>query len=139
MPRKIDALIVEDSEEIIEILKIRVAPFGIDLTAANSAEEAFGKLEQEQFQMALIDINLPSMDGIQLLEKIRAKDQRILPVILTSDKTTMRVLEAQIYGAFDYIYKPSIAKGELDRVLTRACDHIERWQEIRRTSQKKAV
>lgn len=98
-------LIVDDNKEIVELLQAFLAKDGFETIAAYNGMEAWEVLLQEQIHLAVLDIMMPGMDGMQLLQKIRA--QYRFPVIFISarsqDEDKIKGLQQ---GADDFIAKP---------------------------------
>ncbi len=110
----LDVLIVDDSAAIRKILQ-RVlmqteVAFG-EIQEAADGLEAIEKLKQRQFGLVLSDINMPNMDGIQLLGQMRANAQwsSIPVVMITTEGSQAKVLEAVDLGARGYVRKPFTA------------------------------
>lgn len=110
----LDVLIVDDSAAIRKILQ-RVLmqtdmTFG-EIQEAADGLEAIEKLKQRQFGLVLSDINMPNMDGIQLLGQMRANAQwsNIPVVMITTEGSQAKVLEAVDLGARGYVRKPFTA------------------------------
>ena len=104
-------LIVDDSTAIRKILLRVLHQTEIalgDVLEASDGKEALSVLEGRQISLVLSDINMPNMDGIQLLRALRASEQwRDLPVVLiTTEGSQARVQEAVELGATAYIRKP---------------------------------
>lgn len=110
----LDVLIVDDSAAIRKILQ-RVLmqtdmTFG-EIQEAADGLEAIEKLKQRHFGLVLSDINMPNMDGIQLLGQMRANAQwsNIPVVMITTEGSQAKVLEAVDLGARGYVRKPFTA------------------------------
>ncbi len=110
----LDVLIVDDSAAIRKILQ-RVlmqtdVAFG-EIQEAADGLEAIEKLKQRPFGLVLSDINMPNMDGIQLLGQMRANAQwsNIPVVMITTEGSQAKVLEAVDLGARGYVRKPFTA------------------------------
>src|SRR5437868_1928367 len=104
-------MIVDDSAAIRKILR-RVlekaeVPLG-EIYEASDGLEALKVLESKQVQLILCDINMPNMDGIQLLEKVKADEHmRAVPfVMVTTEGSQARVMQAIELGAAGYVKKP---------------------------------
>ncbi len=110
----LDVLIVDDSAAIRKILQrvLRQAdvPLGNVYEASNGVE-ALASLEQHNVHLVLSDINMPEMDGLELLRRLRSSDEwKSLPVIMiTTEGGKTRVLEAAKLGATGYVRKPFTA------------------------------
>lgn len=121
-------LVVDDIAQNRELLKRQLERHGHQVTLAASGREAFALLETEEIDVALVDILMPDLNGIDLLSHLKArKDWRQIPVIMVSGlkdiEAVTRCIEA---GAEDYLEKP------VDQVLlksrVRACLERRRWQ-----------
>jgi len=99
-------LIADDEKEIVRLLKIYLETDDITVLEANDGIQALEIVENDQVDLALVDIMMPKMDGYQLIKKIRQKNEYI-PIIVISAKVTLsdRVLGIDL-GADDYITKP---------------------------------
>ena len=113
-------LVVDDSPEILDVTRTVLNSDGYDVVAVPSGEEALERLGDESFDLVLLDINMPGMDGWETLRLIRADDELYdLPVVLFSVKGEVqdKVMGLQ-EGAVEYITKPFIVDDLLDRVRT---------------------
>ena len=107
-------LVVDDQLQNIELLEAYLVPQGYKIVKAASGEEALEKLVHKQIDLILLDIMMPKMSGLEVLEKLRADERtRLIPVVMvtalkeTEDK--VKTLEA---GCDDFISKP-VDKVEL--------------------------
>jgi DNA-binding NtrC family response regulator len=100
-------LVVDDEPNIRRTVRWVLEPEGYQLTDAGSAEEALKLLEAEPFDLAIFDVKLPGMSGLDLLDKAREL-WRDLPVIVMSGHATDApdVVDAMRRGAFNYFTKP---------------------------------
>ena len=111
----LDVMIVDDSAAIRKILQ-RVliqaeVPLGKVLEAADGVE-ALEKLKTEKVGLILSDINMPNMDGIELLSRLKADDAfKAVPIVMvTTEGSQARVLQALELGAVGYVKKPFTAE-----------------------------
>ena len=110
----LDVLVVDDSAAIRKILQRVLAqtelPLGTILEAADGIE-AIERLKNHKIGLVLADINMPNMDGIELLTKMRENQQwKLIPVVMiTTEGSQQRVLEAVDLGAAGYVRKPFTA------------------------------
>lgn len=101
-------LVVDDEEHIRELLQYNLTSAGYEVVEAENGEEALGKLEKASFDLVLLDIMMPGVDGLEVLKQIRKDNsQWQLPVILITAKGTEidKVLGLEL-GADDYLVKP---------------------------------
>lgn len=114
-------LIVDDVHENREILRRRFERQGFSTTEAAGGIEALDLIERETFDLVLLDMMMPDVDGLQVLARIRAKySQGVLPVIMVTAKSQSEdIVEALNCGANDYITKPVDFSVALARVITQ--------------------
>ncbi len=103
---KTNILLVEDEEHLHETLKLNLEMEGFSVSSAYTGTEALKKLEQEFFHLMILDLMLPELDGISVIETMRITHGDI-PVLILSAKNTGadRVLGLK-RGADDYLTKP---------------------------------
>jgi len=101
-------LIVEDSPEMADLLAISLQDGSIDTTVAGDGAEALGLIKDGGFDLVLLDLGLPDIDGMEVLERIRKEhDATALPVIIITGREKMSdKVRAFDLGAADYINKP---------------------------------
>jgi two-component system NtrC family response regulator len=99
-------LIVDDEKNYPLILGAVLEEEGFETLAANSAEEALEKLKHCDVDLVLTDMKMPGMDGIDLLEQIKAKDADLPVILMTGFGTVEKAVEAMQKGAYHYLLKP---------------------------------
>lgn len=99
-------LIADDEKEIIKLLKIYLETENITVLEANDGQQALEILENNEIDLAIVDIMMPKIDGYQVIKEIR-KHEKYIPIMVISAKVTLsdRVLGIDL-GADDYITKP---------------------------------
>jgi len=103
MPKRL--LVVEDEPSIVKGLKYSLEQDGYQVDSAFDGREAITKLESANYDLVILDVMLPEVDGFEVLRRIREKDQ--LPVImLTAKGEDMDKILGFEYGADDYLTKP---------------------------------
>ncbi len=99
-------LIVDDEKNYPPILKAIMEEEGYEALTAYSGEEALGVLMNSDIDLVLTDMKMPSMDGIELLERIKEKDSELPVLMMTAHGTVEKAVEAMQKGAYNYILKP---------------------------------
>lgn len=99
-------LVVDDEETIREILRFEFQKLGYDCRVAGSGEEALRIVEREPIQLAVLDIRLPDLDGLELFRRLRERDPDLAVVMMTGYGTMEDVTEALRLGASDFLSKP---------------------------------
>ena len=100
-------LLVDDEEEFLEIFAMRLGLRGIDVVTATSGEVALEKAEETTFDVAVVDLSMPGIDGVETLERLREIDPQLPVILLTGHVTTERGRDAVELGAFDFVSKPA--------------------------------
>jgi DNA-binding response OmpR family regulator len=123
MPKKI--LVVDDDVNIQEMLNNGLSRFGYHVQVSSSAIDALSLIERSKFDLFIIDVMMPDIDGISLCKTIRNMDQaQDIPIIILtalSDAETMN--DAMLFGAVDYIVKPfdmRALKEKIESALTKS-------------------
>ena len=98
-------LIADDEEGIRESLSLILGE-EYDLTFANDGEETLTKLGAEPFELTLLDIKMPKMDGLEVLKRLKAQGSNALVLVLTAYQSVELAKEALKLGALDYLPKP---------------------------------
>ncbi|MDU5081789.1 sigma-54-dependent transcriptional regulator [Tissierella carlieri] len=114
-------LIVDDEEKFIEVLKDRLTRKGLHVEAVTSGIEAIKLVEELEFDVALFDVMMDKIDGLELLEKAKKIQPDMEVIMLTGYGTIESAIEAMRSGAYDYLSKP-VNPIELELVLKRAAE-----------------
>lgn len=125
-PKKLSILLVEDEENIQDALKLNFELEGYEVTSANDGEAALKAVHNEYFDLIILDVMLPEIDGITVCENIRLTNTDI-PILMLSAKnqSTDRILGLK-KGADDYVTKPF----SLEELLIRVRILINKSQKI---------
>ena len=113
-------LIVDDNYENLQVLGMHLQEAGYDIEFSTSGKTALEWLENEEFDIALLDINMPGMSGFELCSKIRENNKlKRLPIIfLSADDQRENILKGLSIGGQDYISKPFDSRELIARVNT---------------------
>ncbi|MCB0265367.1 MAG: sigma-54-dependent Fis family transcriptional regulator [Calditrichaeota bacterium] len=112
-------LIVDDEPSVCNSLGEWFLEDGFNVETAQSGEIALQKMHGNTFDIILLDIKMPGMDGITLQKKIREIDPNIIVIIMTAFASVETAVEALKLGAFDYITKP-FDPDDLSRLVRNA-------------------
>lgn len=123
MARK-SILVVDDEKSQREILELILSEEGYDVTTAASGEAALKFAKERRFDLALTDLKMTGMDGIELLQHLLAYDSSIIVILLTAHGSIESAKEALRRGAFDYLEKP-YDKAALLETINRALDRLD--------------
>ena len=119
MDEKMSIMVVDDEEIVRESLFHWFKKYGHVVETAASGFEALDKLETHPFQLLFVDIKMPGMDGIELLEKVKAEYPDTMVIIITAYGSIESAVKAMRIGASDYLLKP-FKPDQLALVMERA-------------------
>jgi two-component system chemotaxis response regulator CheY len=101
-------LIVDDSETVRQVLQMSLANAGFDVVEAEDGVDALNKLSGAQVDMLITDLNMPNMDGLELIKKVREEgSHRFTPIVmLTTESSEEKKMAGREAGASGWIVKP---------------------------------
>ena len=108
-------LLVDDEEGFVNVLANRLAWRGIEVTKAYSGSEAIQLLRRQDFDVAVLDVKMEDMDGVEVLKVFKKMVPRMAVIMLTGHGSERAARDGIEYGAFDYLMKPC----ELDELLAK--------------------
>ena len=120
MAMQIKVLLVEDDHALREALADTLLLAGHDFKAVGSGEDALLAVAGEAFSLVISDVNMPGMDGHQLLSRLRASHPQLPVLLMTAHGAVERAVDAMRQGAADYLVKPFEPKALLDLVARHA-------------------
>jgi two-component system alkaline phosphatase synthesis response regulator PhoP len=121
-PQKLSVLLVEDEENLHDALKLNLELEGYEITSAYDGHEALKKIEGEYFDLIIMDVMLPGVDGISVTENIRLQNNEVPILILSAKNTSADRVAGLKKGADDYLTKPF----NLEELLLRVHKLIEK-------------
>jgi len=102
---KVNILVAEDEADLRDILKVTLEQEGYRAILASNGDEAIKKIEKKSFQMALIDIKMPGMNGKELVSKIKQINP-LMPIVIITGSPDFKEEMSLKKQAYEYIYKP---------------------------------
>ena len=114
-------LVIDDEEIVHASLKKILTRAGHEIQSAFLAKDGLKLLDQSHFDLIIVDLMMPEMDGIQFLEVLRERESRLPVLMVTGYPTISTAVQALRLGAMDYIAKPFTRKellGPVDRALS---------------------
>ena len=118
-------LVVDDEKPQRDILQEILTSAGYDVTSAASGEAALKFAKERSFDLALTDLKMTGMDGIELLQQLLALDSSIIVILLTAHGTIESAKDALRRGAFDYLQKP-FERDALLGTIKRALGNLDK-------------
>jgi two-component system response regulator AtoC len=123
-------LIVEDEKTALQALSLLLADEGYEVLKAQTGEEGLRVTLQQEPDLLLLDIRLPDVDGLTVLQKLRAGRSDSAVIVMTAETTSSNAIRSTQYGAFDYISKP-INDEHLILLIQRALQYRKLEKEVR--------
>ena len=102
----IRVLLIDDEETLLEYLAKRLLKMGFIVRATFSGEEAVQAAEQEHFDVAVVDLKMPEMDGVETQRRLKEVQPFLQCIVLTGHGSVESALESGQQEAFDYLMKP---------------------------------
>ncbi len=128
-------IVVDDDEGIRKTLATILEEIGYVVDTVENGKEAIERSNTEFYNLALIDIRLPDIEGIELLAALKETTPKMIKIIMTGYPSLQNAIEALNKGADAYILKPL----NIDRVLNTIKEHLTKQQEARKYSEEKVT
>lgn len=109
-------LIVDDEDDFRETIVKRLKSRKIIAEGAEDGKKALELIENNTFDVIVLDVKMPGMDGIETLRHIKSKNPRIEVIILTGHASVEFGIKGMQLGAFDYVMKPAPLAELLDKI-----------------------
>ncbi len=107
MNRTIRVLVVDDEKLLRDILRAQLSKRGFEASSATSGLEALDALRDADYDVVLLDLNMPGLSGLETLRRIRLAEDAPEVIVLTADCSLSTGIEAMQCGAYDYLTKPT--------------------------------
>lgn len=126
-------LLVDDEQDFLDLLSERLTARGMRVTTASCGEEALKFISARDFDIVVLDLAMPGMDGLETMKRIKKKLPQTETIMLTGHASLKSGIEAMKCGAGDYLEKPVDMKILLKRIEHA---HNKRITELEKKSQK---
>ncbi|NDV19859.1 response regulator [Pseudodesulfovibrio sp. JC047] len=104
--QKIKLLLVDDEKDFLTVYARRFIRRNADITLASSGQEALQAIRDAEFDVVILDVLMPEMNGIETLRRIKAIKPDLPVIILTGHASSKAMIEGMDIGAFDFLIKP---------------------------------
>ncbi|HHT9132825.1 MAG TPA: sigma-54-dependent transcriptional regulator, partial [Candidatus Tripitaka californicus] len=128
-------LIVEDDEYVLGSVHMLLSKDGYAVSTATNGELALNTCQKEQFDLAIIDLKMPGMDGIQVLKGLKKFSPDTMVIMMTAFGSIQNAVEAMRSGASDYITKP-ISAEEIKLAVQKVLEKQKLIREIKALRQE---
>ncbi|MDA8160758.1 MAG: diguanylate cyclase [Desulfobacteraceae bacterium] len=131
---EVKILIVDDDPIVLEVMKSIIASYGFPLATAENGQQAIARLQSDRFAIVLTDINMPVMDGMELLKYVKSHYPEIGVIVVTGLSEEYSYIDVINAGAIDYMTKPF----DGSELLARLC-RVIREQALVRELEKRST
>ncbi len=111
-------LLIDDEEDFLEAMSERMKARQMDVSTASSAREGLQKAEDGAYDVVILDLQMPEMDGIETLKRLKEKNPELQVILLTGHATVQKGVEAMKLGALDLLEKPTDMKVLAEKIKT---------------------
>jgi two-component system response regulator PilR (NtrC family) len=132
---KYKILVVDDENSLREMLSILLQRQGYQVEQATDGVAALTMAQENSYDLIISDIQMPKMNGIELLRQLRSQDNNVTMMMVTAFSSTEEAVEAMKLGAYDYITKP-FKNDEIRLVIKNALEREQLQQENRQLKQQ---
>jgi len=142
MAEKIQLLFVDDEEDFVTYMKKRLERHDLNVHAFTNPVRALADTEGQTFDVGLLDLKMPEMDGEELLKRLKERDPKMEIIILTGHGYVESAFRSAKAGAYEYLLKPcdfdglvaSINKAYSRRIKALSGDKADRVDELMRSA-----
>lgn len=124
--RKMKMMLVDDEERFLSTTKKLLEKKGYDVVTASSGAEALGKIRFQNIHVVILDVKMPSMDGIATLKEIKRQFPLIEVIMLTGHATIESAVDGLKSGAIDYLTKPA----DINEIIQKAEQAFEKRKDL---------
>ena len=132
MMTALQIIVVDDDEDLLRLIQRFLVLQGNEVETFTSPLLALERVRQKKFDIALIDLVMPEMDGLELLHKLRQFDPLQQVIVITGYGSLPRAVTALEEGAADFLLKPFETLDELAEAISLCKDKQQRWQKCLR-------
>ena len=127
----IRVLLVDDEQEFVETLAQRLEVRDFDVATSLSGADALALLEEREVDLVVLDLQMPGVDGLEVLRQIKQRKPLIEVIMLTGHATVETAIDGMKLGAFDFLLKPTETEELVEKIgkaFARKSEHDQRIQ-----------
>lgn len=131
---KTRVLLVDDEEEFVDALAERLSIRDYDVTTSLNGEDAIEKLRHYNFDVVILDVRMPGMDGTEVLHEMKRIKPLTEVIMLTGHATVESAIEGMKQGAYDYLIKPCETEDlvtKINKAYEKKVEHEERIRDAK--------
>ncbi|MBN2034631.1 MAG: response regulator [Deltaproteobacteria bacterium] len=123
---KVRVLLVDDEEGYVNVLSNRLQKRGFDVTKTYGGAEALQALRKKEFEVAVLDLKMEDMDGLEVLKVFKRIDPKMEVIMLTGHGSETAAVQGIDMGAYDYLTKPCEFESLLKKIQNASQKHKSR-------------
>jgi len=135
LDHKYKILLVDDDETIRSTMKAILEDEGYSVDSASNGKEAIQKTQEQSYNLALLDIRLPDMEGVELLKLMKEPMPRMRKIMVTGFPSLQNAVEAVNKNADAYLIKPV----DVDKLLATVKEQLEKQEEDKKFNEQKVA
>lgn len=132
-------LLIDDEPQFAEVLAERLEARGFSVQTALSGDQGLTKLQEQEADVVILDVQMPGRDGVDTLRGIKGIKPLIEVIMLTGHATIESGIEGLKLGAYDYLMKPTDTEDLVAKILRANARKAEQEERIRRAEIDNAV
>ena len=132
-------ILVDDEEEFIDLMSQRLETRGLKVVAVTSGEKAVAMANDHKYDVAVVDLAMPGIDGIETLKQIKARRPDMEVIMLTGQATVQSGIEAMKHGASDFLEKPVDLNDLMEKIQTAKQKRMEALEKKSADEMKKIL
>ncbi len=121
---RIKILVVDDELDFLKLIKRRLEKRNVDVSVVPGGKEALEFLAENRVDVAILDVRMPGLNGIETLKEMRKRFRDTEVIMLTGHGSVQSGIEGMSHGAYDYMLKPFSIDDLLERIRA-ACEHSQ--------------
>jgi signal transduction histidine kinase len=136
--KRYSVLVIDDEESMRDSCCLILAKEGFETDSAENGESGLAKLDESQPDFVLIDLKMPGIGGLEVLDRVKKVDPDIIPIVITGYATVGSAVEAMKRGAYDFLPKP-FTPEELRLIIRRGIERKRLQQEAESLRREKKL
>jgi DNA-binding response OmpR family regulator len=135
----VKVLLVDDEPQFVEVLAERLEARGFTVQTALTGDEGLAKLQEQEADVVILDVQMPGRDGVETLREIKRIKPLIEVIMLTGHATIESGIQGLKLGAYDYLMKPTDTEDLVAKILRAYARKSEQEERIRRAEIDKII
>ncbi len=135
----VKVLLIDDEPQFVEVLAERLEARGFTVQTALTGDEGLAKLQEQEADVVILDVQMPGRDGVETLREIKRIKPLIEVIMLTGHATIESGIQGLKLGAYDYLMKPTDTEDLVAKILRAYARKSEQEERIRRAEIDKII